>query len=543
MASNATIYNLGNVKICNNGIIDLEEQSLRYRMFVSEDLIIQFKTNFDPQDDFSFVVEIISDGSHIISFNANINPKMSLLPINRGMTKIYVTKKIGVPYYDVEISRLDAPEPTLLTPNFGDDINSELCVSHNGCDWNAHDMLKTNTDNINFSGREFYFEFNTLVVVDYVYFFSRYTDQALDEFYLKGSNDKQNWTTLLYKNEEKINGKIFTDLKCCFRYFKLYIGWENDNYLRAMQLWGTQIDNNESELILLTPKMSSDTTGFAKLTYSNLDEGSAGDLTDASASTSIYVKYSTDTSDLFRWIKYEFPEAVIANFLDVAAHKDNLNRTMRWYKLEGSNDDENWTLLLERQYQRDFYQYETRWHNFQNSTAYKFYKLTCLATNGDQYWRIARFRLFRRDIGKWNFIRGVPKLSSAYQDGYRLWGNRSTINEGAYKFLCVRRTADIISDSILQSHLWAVDRNIVKNYLTDVTENVNAFLAKLKSQGAILDGKCVANKELNTAANITEGKVYFDFEFTPAYPAEQVTFSCYLNNDDVETILLENLAR
>lgn len=129
------------------------------------------------------------------------------------------------------------------------------------------------------------------------------------------------------------------------------------------------------------------------------------------------------------------------------------------------------------------------------------------------------------------------------QNGYKLWGNRSTATEGAYKFLCVKRTADIISDSILKAHLWAVDRNIVKNYLNDVTESVNAFLANLKSQGAILAGKCVANKELNTSANITEGKVYFDFEFTPAYPAEQVTFRAYLNNSDIETILMENLAQ
>ena len=86
-------------------------------------------------------------------------------------------------------------------------------------------------------------------------------------------------------------------------------------------------------------------------------------------------------------------------------------------------------------------------------------------------------------------------------------------------------------------------RNIVKNYLTDVTESVNAFLASLKSQGAILAGKCIPNKELNTAQNISEGKVYFDFEFTPAYPAEQVTFRAYLNNDDIETVLVENLAQ
>ncbi len=142
-----------------------------------------------------------------------------------------------------------------------------------------------------------------------------------------------------------------------------------------------------------------------------------------------------------------------------------------------------------------------------------------------------------------NYLNEQKIATIINQNGYKLWGNRTTAGEGAYQFLCVRRTADVISESILQSHLWAVDRNIVKNYLTDVTENVNAFLATLKSQGAILAGKCVANKELNTAQNISEGKVYFDFEFTPAYPAEQVTFRAYLNNENIETVLMENLAQ
>ncbi len=142
-----------------------------------------------------------------------------------------------------------------------------------------------------------------------------------------------------------------------------------------------------------------------------------------------------------------------------------------------------------------------------------------------------------------NYLNEQKIATIINQNGYRLWGNRSTIGTGAYQFLCVRRTADVICDSILQSHLWAVDRNIVKNYLTDVTENVNAFLANLKAQGAILAGRCVPNKELNTAENIVEGRVYFDFEFTPAYPAEQVTFRAYLNNDDIDAILMENLAQ
>jgi phage tail sheath protein FI len=143
---------------------------------------------------------------------------------------------------------------------------------------------------------------------------------------------------------------------------------------------------------------------------------------------------------------------------------------------------------------------------------------------------------------KANYLNENGIATIVNQDGYRLWGNRSTSSEANYKFLCVRRTADIITDSILRAHLWAVDRNIVKNYLTDVTESVNAFLSSLKMQGAILAGKCFANKELNTGANIAEGKVYFDFSFTPAYPAEQVTFRAYLDNSDIQSVIFENVA-
>jgi phage tail sheath protein FI len=143
---------------------------------------------------------------------------------------------------------------------------------------------------------------------------------------------------------------------------------------------------------------------------------------------------------------------------------------------------------------------------------------------------------------KANYLNENNLTTIINQDGYRLWGNRTTSDEGPHKFLCVRRTADIISESILRAHLWAVDRNIVKNYLTDVTESVNAFLATLKSQGAILAGKCFANKELNSAANIAEGRVFFDFSFTPAYPAEQVTFRAFLDNSDIESVIFENVA-
>ncbi|WP_374698705.1 phage tail sheath subtilisin-like domain-containing protein [Wolbachia endosymbiont (group B) of Limnophora tigrina] len=124
-----------------------------------------------------------------------------------------------------------------------------------------------------------------------------------------------------------------------------------------------------------------------------------------------------------------------------------------------------------------------------------------------------------------------------HQKGYRLWGNRTCSSDAKWAFLSVRRTADLINDSLLRAHLWAVDRNITRTYLDDVIEGVNAYLAHLKAVGAILGGKCYANPDLNTQASIADGKVYFDFNFTPPYPAEQITFRSHLINDYIEELI------
>jgi hypothetical protein len=123
-----------------------------------------------------------------------------------------------------------------------------------------------------------------------------------------------------------------------------------------------------------------------------------------------------------------------------------------------------------------------------------------------------------------------------YQNGYRLWGNRSCSTDPKWAFISVRRTADLINDSLLRAHLWAVDRNITKTYIDDVTEGVNSYLRHLKSIGAIINGNCWADPELNKPDQIVQGKVYFDFDFTPPYPAEHITFRSSLVNNYLEEI-------
>lgn len=123
------------------------------------------------------------------------------------------------------------------------------------------------------------------------------------------------------------------------------------------------------------------------------------------------------------------------------------------------------------------------------------------------------------------------------QDGFRLWGNRGFSDDPKWSFLSVVRTADLINDSILRAHLWAVDRNITKTYMDDVTTGVNNYLDNLKAQGAILGGECYPAPGLNTPANIADGKVFFEFRFTPPYPAEHITFRSKLVNDYISEVL------
>lgn len=122
------------------------------------------------------------------------------------------------------------------------------------------------------------------------------------------------------------------------------------------------------------------------------------------------------------------------------------------------------------------------------------------------------------------------------QDGFRLWGNRTTSADPKWAFLSVRRTADIIAESLQQAHLWAVDRNITKTYVEDVTEGVNAYLRSLVNRGAILGGTCWPDPDLNSPENIQAGKVYFNFDFTPPYPAEHITFRSQLVNTYISEV-------
>lgn len=122
---------------------------------------------------------------------------------------------------------------------------------------------------------------------------------------------------------------------------------------------------------------------------------------------------------------------------------------------------------------------------------------------------------------------GVATIVNA--GGFRLWGNRTGDPNAAWQFLSVRRTFDVIEDAVEASFQWALDRPFSAGLLTAIEADLNGFLRGLKAKGAIIDGRCWLDPDLNTAATLAAGQYYVDFDAEPAAPLDRLTFQAQRN--------------
>lgn len=125
------------------------------------------------------------------------------------------------------------------------------------------------------------------------------------------------------------------------------------------------------------------------------------------------------------------------------------------------------------------------------------------------------------------------------QDGFRLWGNRSTATDPLWAFLSVRRTADMIYESIEAAHLWAMDRPFSGQLLLDIRDSVQAYLDSLTTRGALLGGKCWLDPELNTEVELKAGKLWLDLDIEPPAALEHLTFRAHRNGSYYEELVAD----
>jgi hypothetical protein len=136
-----------------------------------------------------------------------------------------------------------------------------------------------------------------------------------------------------------------------------------------------------------------------------------------------------------------------------------------------------------------------------------------------------------------NLLNENEVATIVHKNGYRLWGNRTCATDSLWAFLSVRRTADMIYESMEEAFLWAQDRPMSANLFLDIQESVNAYLRHLKAVGALLGGKCWMDPTLNSQDQLMAGKLYMDFDLEPPAPLEHLIFRAHRESGYYEELV------
>ncbi len=134
------------------------------------------------------------------------------------------------------------------------------------------------------------------------------------------------------------------------------------------------------------------------------------------------------------------------------------------------------------------------------------------------------------------------QVSVLVQDeGFRFMGVRSAISTGMWQFMPVRRTADMVYESIESAMREAIDKPISVGLFDWIEGSVNAYLRRLQRRGAIVGGRCWLDRTLNTPADLVGGNATFDFDIEPPAPLERLTFRAHRNPDYYEELVAQFL--
>lgn len=127
---------------------------------------------------------------------------------------------------------------------------------------------------------------------------------------------------------------------------------------------------------------------------------------------------------------------------------------------------------------------------------------------------------------------GILTVFNSFGTGIRLWGNRSAAFPGEThpkNFINVLRTADVIAESLEYFTMQFIDRPLDNALIDAIVESGNAFMRKLRADGAILEGRVWFDPQENEAVQLAAGHATFHYDFMPPPPAERVTYKSIVN--------------
>jgi hypothetical protein len=354
------IYQFSNIDIVLNNCITPNSNFAKYRLFITEDSLITFNwLQFIQEKDMAFDLEIISDATYVISFDANVVWTLPCAGVSAGKTIIHFERKFGSTTLYGNLKSTETKSILNLTPNSSEDIQPDFICGHNGMGWNACACLSVKDYSnwmsfYNPSEGIWYIDFMRSTYVEYLEYVQGYDNWTAEYFYVEGSVDGKNWKRLLTR--ENIKPTTYTlDAHGFFRHSRIRC---KNTQIRYFRWFGYNVEDELFELIRVMPLManSNSLNGFS-ITSTGTNDGALYNLTNNNIGS--WANFFTRSNGEF-WIKYELPEAAVVNFIDICAPNGGSDRMPTWFKIEVSNDDENWTLLLERASLLRWYDGESR---------------------------------------------------------------------------------------------------------------------------------------------------------------------------------------
>lgn len=137
-----------------------------------------------------------------------------------------------------------------------------------------------------------------------------------------------------------------------------------------------------------------------------------------------------------------------------------------------------------------------------------------------------------------NMLNSNQVTTIIHDDGFRFWGLRGTGTDPLWAQLSVRRTADMIYESLERAERSRLDKPFSFQLLNGIQLDVNRYLRLLRSRGGLINGKCWIDPTVNTAATFAAGALTVDFDLEPPACLEHLEFRARRNpeyyNDFIE---------
>ncbi len=134
---------------------------------------------------------------------------------------------------------------------------------------------------------------------------------------------------------------------------------------------------------------------------------------------------------------------------------------------------------------------------------------------------------------------GITTVFNSFGTGLRIWGNRTaafpTVT-AMRNFVNVRRTGDIINESLRYFSLQFIDQPLTQALIDSLTESVNGYGRKLIGDGALLGFKCWFDPSRNPQTELSAGHLLLNYKYTPPPPLERLTFETEITSEYLLTL-------